>query len=89
LHRLGRPFEEADVPRYFFDVFDGRAHPDGIGQECASVAEAREEAMHTLPQIAAPHIPHGGDDQIFRVTVRDEGHRIVYTASLTVHAELA
>lgn len=71
------------MPRYFFDVHNGRLDRDDDGVDCADFEAARIEAMRSLPEIAAFAIPQDGDQQAFTVMVRDENDRVVYTATLT------
>jgi hypothetical protein len=39
------------MPRYFFHVYDGTAHPDTEGTELSGLNEARLEALETTGQI--------------------------------------
>ncbi len=71
------------MPRYFFDTRDGGHFIDDIGTECADLEVARDEAKNALPEIARFAIPADGDKQAYAVLVRDEGGKIVYTATLT------
>ena len=71
------------MPRYFFDIHDGRFERDDEGTECSDYEAARQQAMTTLPEIARWLIPTDGNNQAFTVLVRDEGGSIVYTATLT------
>ena len=71
------------MPRYFFDIHDGRFQRDEEGIECPSFEAARREAMVALPEISRWAIPGDGESQAFTVLVRDEGGTIVYTATLT------
>ncbi|KQS59497.1 hypothetical protein ASG32_31340 [Methylobacterium sp. Leaf361] len=71
------------MPRFFFDIHDGRLQRDDEGTECADFAAARREAMIALPDIARWEIPTDGDKQTYTVIVRDEAGVPVYTAALT------
>ena len=71
------------MPRYFFDTHNGGFCRDDVGTDCADFEAARAEAMRALPEIAHYAIPADGDNQAYSVTVRDEGGRAVYTATLT------
>ena len=39
------------MPRYFFHVFNGSAHPDTEGIELQGLEEARQEAIQTTGEI--------------------------------------
>lgn len=70
--------------KYFFDTLEnGRHVQDDVGLPCSSDADARLEAMNTLPSIARDRIRNGDDWQAFTVQVRDEGGREVYSATMT------
>lgn len=71
------------MPRYFFDIHDGRLQRDDEGTECADFEAARREAMISLPDVARWEIPADGDRQTYTVIVRDEAGTPVYTATLT------
>ncbi len=72
------------MPRYFFDIHDGRVFVrDSVGTECSGPEQIRQEAAQTLPLIAQATIPADGDQQAITVLVRDEQNLTVYTATLT------
>ncbi|WP_144767433.1 DUF6894 family protein [Methylobacterium dankookense] len=71
------------MPRYFFDIHDGRFQRDEEGTVCADFDAARREAMITLPEISRWAIPCDGDKQAFTVLIRDEAGGVIYTATLT------
>ncbi|UYW24785.1 hypothetical protein OKC48_16040 [Methylorubrum extorquens] len=72
------------MPRYFFDVHNGRLYSDTEGMECADFEQVRQEAMRALPEIARDAIRSSGNDlQAFTVCVRDEANASIYTATLT------
>ena len=71
------------MARYFFDIHSRDLSRDEDGVECSSIAEIRQEAMHSLPEIARDLIPQDGDRQSFTVLVRNEKNVTVYTATLT------
>ncbi|WP_336485528.1 DUF6894 family protein [Methylobacterium nigriterrae] len=72
------------MPRYFFDIDDGRllVH-DSEGTECASVLEARAEAIQALAQIMKDDTPER-DNVRYSVTVRRADGAPVYRTSLSL-----
>ncbi|ABY28500.1 DUF6894 family protein [Methylorubrum extorquens] len=73
------------MARYFFDVHDGALHQfDDDGTECATLDEARAQAMQLLPDIAREQALNGGDRHAYTVLVTDEDHHPVYSATLTL-----
>ncbi|MHB2210698.1 DUF6894 family protein [Methylobacterium sp. CM6257] len=72
------------MPRYFFDVHDGSMALDEDGYECASLEEARRQAMTLLPDIARDAASRDGDRHTYTVLVTDEDHRPVYMATLSL-----
>ena len=63
------------MPRYFFDIHDGRIERDEEGFECADLQAAAQHAKQVLPAIAADEVPKDGERQAFTVLVTDEeGH---------------
>ena len=75
------------MPRYFFDVFDGRKLiRDEIGIELASLEDVRIAAIEALPDIARDELPDG-DQRLFWVEARDGQNRAVFKASLDFKAE--
>ena len=71
------------MPRYYFEINDGRAYADDVGTECTDRAAARWEAMRSLPEIALSRIAGGGDEQAYSVHVRDEVGATVYRGTLS------
>jgi uncharacterized protein DUF6894 len=72
------------MPRYFFDIHNGRLYRDPEGSEWTTLDEARQEAMRALPEIARHAVPMRDEDhQAFTVLVRDEQNNTIYTAALT------
>lgn len=45
------------MARYFFDFYDGQVRRDAHGTECDGYEDIRQEAMHTLSEIAKAAIP--------------------------------
>jgi len=71
------------MPRYFFDINDGRNERDEDGFECADLQAAVLHAKQSLPEIAADEVPKDGERQALTVLVTDEEGRAVYLAALT------
>ena len=75
------------MPRFFFDIQDqGSSSVDDLGIECATRSDARIAAIDALPDVARDALPDG-DHHIITVTVRDEAHRTIFRASLTLEAD--
>ena len=74
------------MPRYFFDVHDGdKHHIDTTGHEFPDAESARLEALGSLPHIAQDEMPDG-DQRVFIMDVRDDGDRVIFTATLALIA---
>jgi hypothetical protein len=71
------------MPRYFFDIHDGRNERDDVGTECAHLQAAIRHAKRLLPEIASDEVPQGGDRHSYTVLVTDETGQSVYSASLS------
>lgn len=56
---------EIRVPRYFFDIHDGRTLRDDEGIDLAGPEEAARHAKTVLPEIAAYEVPKDGEHQAF------------------------
>lgn len=70
------------MPRYFFDVSDnGNVIADDEGLDFPGDATMRDEAIKTLPRMAAEELPDG-PEHIFGVRVRDEAGLTVFEARL-------
>jgi hypothetical protein len=77
------------VPRYFFDIHDGREpHHDEHGTELPGIEHAWREAMAILPEIVRDQPPSEAR-QSFSCHVLDEWGRPVLKAELTLSAEWA
>jgi hypothetical protein len=46
-----RPERESPVPRYFFNVHDGRDYPDAEGTELPDLAAVRAEALRSSGEL--------------------------------------
>ena len=71
------------MPRYFFDINDGRNERDEEGFECADLQAAVRHAKQALPEIAADEVPRDGERQALTVLITDESGQAVYLAALT------
>jgi hypothetical protein len=72
------------MPRYFIDSSDGSfSHIDSEGVELTGDEAARYLALDALPDMVREVLPDG-DQREFAVCVRDEGGRVIYSASLTL-----
>lgn len=72
-----------NMPRYYFDVRDGRGfHRDEIGDDFPNFEEARAQCQSLLPDIARDELPDG---ELHTVTcdIRDETDRVIYRGELT------
>ncbi|TXN14465.1 hypothetical protein FV219_03570 [Methylobacterium sp. WL122] len=70
------------MPRYYFDINDGRNQRDEEGVLCADLQAAVLEAKKLLPAIAADEVPKDGERQAMTVLVTDEDGRAIYMAAL-------
>ncbi len=71
------------MPRYFFDVRDGRGlHRDEFGDEFDSFEEAREQCQGILPDIVRNELPDG-DLLVVSCDVRDDADQVVYRGEIT------
>jgi hypothetical protein len=73
------------MPRYFFDIIDGGLVMDDEGIELPDAHAARTEALNVLPDIAK-NLLHAKDERGVSVTVRDEGGKPIFEATLTIEA---
>lgn len=67
------------MPRYFFNIVDGRTIDDGEGVTLADDGEARQQAMRTATEILQHEAMRGWDGSEWRMTVFDESGRCVFT----------
>ncbi|MGE8130616.1 DUF6894 family protein [Methylobacterium sp. NPDC080182] len=70
------------MPRYFFDINDGRNERDEVGFECADLQAAVRHAKQALPEIAADEVPRDGERHALTVLIRDENGQAVYLGAL-------
>jgi hypothetical protein len=77
------------MPRYFFDVHDGKPLPDTDGVELPDADAARKAVWDTLPDIAAQKHADGNMACQLRMDVRDERGRPIVHAALTLVIERA
>lgn len=73
------------MPRYFFDVIDGGLTVDDEGIGLPNMQAARAEALHALPDLAK-NLLQTEDEREVSITVRDEGGRPIFEATLTIRA---
>ncbi|GJD94511.1 DUF6894 family protein [Methylobacterium iners] len=71
------------MPRYFFDVHDGRIQRDDEGTVCTDLQAAATAAKRLLPEITLNELPRGGERQSYTVLVTDEEGQPVYSAALS------
>jgi hypothetical protein len=77
------------MPRYYFDIRDGEyVQKDNEGSLLNGLAEAKAQAIKTLPDIARDDIPSNCQRE-FVIEVKDESGRPVMTARLTLVIEVA
>lgn len=75
------------MPYYFIDFQDGDdLQPDKDGYEMESFAQARAEAIASLPQVVKDELPDG-EHRTFAVTLHDQEGVAVYCATLTFRGE--
>ncbi len=78
---------EAPVPRYYFDVDDGkRKFVDDESSEMRDTKAARDEAVLLLPDFAKTVLPDGGDRD-FVSRVRDEAGTLIFEATFTLRSQ--
>ena len=77
------------MPRYFFDVHDGKWLPDTEGIELEGPDAARRQVWNTLPEMAAQRHANGEMACQLRMDVRDEAGNHVFHAVLTLVIEPA
>ena len=75
------------MPVYFFDRSeDGEFSRGDYPIECASVDEARREAVRALAEIAKEEFPNGDRRQI-AIQIREDGGPPILSASLSLRVE--
>ena len=74
------------MPRYFFDIDDGRRNIiDDDGHEVLGPEAARDEALALLPAFAREALTGDGSRDVV-VTVRNAAGDVVYTATMTLRS---
>jgi hypothetical protein len=75
------------MPRYYFDIRDGEyVQKDNEGTVLRGLAEAKAQAVKTLPDIARDEIPYG-DQREFVIEIKDENGRPLVTVRLSLVVE--
>jgi hypothetical protein len=75
------------MPRFFFDIHDGKAFmPDCEGLDLDDLEAAKGEAKKTLPEIVKDEMPNG-DRRDFTVDVKDVAGQIVWRVTLSLVVE--
>lgn len=70
------------MPRYHFDIRDGRGiHRDEFGDVFDTFDEAREQCQGVLADLARDELP-GGDLHTITCDMRDEADRVVYRGEI-------
>lgn len=81
------PGSAGAMPRYFFDIDDGRIlTPDETGLELDDVEAVRREAIKALPEIAQDALPEDDRREVV-VMAKDSAGRRILTARLTLTVE--
>lgn len=71
------------MPRYFFDVRDGRQYPDDEGTELADLQSARVEAAGLAARLLGDHPAQFWNDGEWTIEVRDGHDQVVLTIQFT------
>jgi hypothetical protein len=79
---------EGQMPRYYFDIQNGKTFPDNVGSEHDNLDGARFEVRRALAEIAAG-VEKGKDAFQVRMDVRDDAGNRVITATLMMMLENA
>jgi hypothetical protein len=75
------------MPRFFFDIHDGKNFtPDRQGLDLEGLEAAKEEAKKALPDIVRDEMPDG-DRRDFTIDVKDVARRIVWRVTLSLVVE--
>ena len=72
-------FEEADMPRYFFDIADGERFPDLQGSEWADIAAARLEAVRFAAEVLKEMPERFWNCEQWTMTVSDWQRETLFT----------
>ena len=68
----------AELPRYYFNVFDGVSAPDAEGTECADIYVAQSEALRMSGEIMRDLGMRFWGDSEWRLEVTDAAGRILF-----------
>jgi hypothetical protein len=75
------------MPRFFFDIHDGKAFmPDCEGLDLDDLEAAKGEAKKTLPEIVKDELPDR-DRRDFTVDLKDVAGQIVWRITLSLVVE--
>src|SRR5665213_678981 len=75
-----------DMPRYFFDLDNGKANfVDTIGTELNGPEMIRSDAIGFLATVFKDEA-HDSDDPAYLASVRDEAGRVIFTTALTLQS---
>jgi hypothetical protein len=76
------------MPRYYFDIRDGEyVQKDNEGTVLSGLAEAKAQALRTLPDLARDDEVPDGEQREFVIEVKDENGRPLLTARLVLAVE--
>jgi hypothetical protein len=78
----GKWCQRDNIPRCFFDIYDGGSARDNEGTELEVLAAVRQHVSRLLPDIAHDEVPDDDDRRTFSVVVTDEDSKSIYTATL-------
>jgi len=71
------------MPRFHFNVDDGRHYPDPDGLELAGQAAARDEALRAIGELVAAQPEDFWRDGFFRMTVTDDDGLTLFILDLS------
>lgn len=66
------------MPRFFFDVQDGKGFVDDVGSECVDLSGARQEAVRFAGEILCD-MAQLWNGRAWQMKVRDEAGEVVTT----------
>ena len=64
------------MPRFYFDVFDGKAYPDRDGLDLPDLAAVRREAVRASGEMIKDHADFW-DGKVWTMQVKDESGSII------------
>jgi hypothetical protein len=67
------------MPRYFFDIHDGRSEPDQLGTELRDIYAAQAESIRAAGTILRDMGAKFWDDREWRMEVRNESRKKLFT----------